>query len=368
MRLCYVLLSPTRGMHQYTSDLAARRCAQGDEVHLVTTSLVVSDRYGPQVQVHTPVALTNTGFSAEGALHLRALPRVAHGIVALDPDLVHLTGPHLWNPLLVDRLHSAGIRVVHTLHDLHPHTGARYGRLLYVWNDSIKRRADHLLVHGRCFRDELVEQGLVASRVTCTLLTHSFLSYGSARVLEEGLPSIEYEPWALFFGRRERYKGLDVLIEAALQAGVHVCIAGQGSLHTATTRLQQPLPDNIESRDHLVGDSEAIDLFRRCGVVVLPYVEASQSALVAAAYFWHKPVIVTRTGALPEYVVEGETGWVVPSGDASALASALKEALSSPARLSEMGRAGRAWWERQRLAEGQALDLMYRAAAGRHAS
>jgi glycosyltransferase involved in cell wall biosynthesis len=49
--------------------------------------------------------------------------------------------------------------------------------------------------------------------------------------------------------------------------------------------------------------------------LVLPYRDATQSALVAHAYFFRKPAIVTRTGALPEYVVEGETGWVVPRAD-----------------------------------------------------
>jgi phosphatidylinositol alpha-1,6-mannosyltransferase len=59
-------------------------------------------------------------------------------------------------------------------------------------------------------------------------------------------------------------------------------------------------------------------------------------------------------------VVEGETGWVVPPGDAAALA----EALGDPARLARMGEAGRAWYERQRRREEQTLQEMY-ARAGR---
>jgi glycosyltransferase involved in cell wall biosynthesis len=114
----------------------------------------------------------------------------------------------------------------------------------------------------------------------------------------------------------------------------------------------------VEIRNWLVGDDEAVDLFRRCGVVVLPYVEASQSALVAAAYFFRKPAIVTRAGALPEYVVHGETGWVIPPGDPQALAATLAAALGDPDRLARMGRAGWAWYERQRRAEFDALQQM----------
>jgi glycosyltransferase involved in cell wall biosynthesis len=122
----------------------------------------------------------------------------------------------------------------------------------------------------------------------------------------------------------------------------------------------------VEVRNRLVGDEEAVELFSRCGLVVLPYVEASQSAQVAAAYFFRKPVIVTCVGALPEYVIEGETGWVLPAEDAQALTDTMQAALQDPARLERMGQAGRAWYDRERKAEGTALQEMYaRVAEGR---
>jgi glycosyltransferase involved in cell wall biosynthesis len=101
--------------------------------------------------------------------------------------------------------------------------------------------------------------------------------------------------------------------------------------------------------------------------VVLPYRDATQSALVGHAYYFRKPVIVTRTGALPEYVVEGETGWVVPPGDPKALAETLREALDDPARLARMGEAGRAWYDRERKAEEMTLQQMYARLAGQGA-
>ena len=79
-----------------------------------------------------------------------------------------------------------------------------------------------------------------------------------------------------------------------------------------------PLPPGVELRDRRIADDEAEALFRSAAVLVLPYRDATQSALVAAAYAFGVPVIVTDVGALPEYVVRcdrpGETGWVVPAG------------------------------------------------------
>ncbi|MBN1180615.1 MAG: glycosyltransferase, partial [Anaerolineae bacterium] len=120
----------------------------------------------------------------------------------------------------------------------------------------------------------------------------------------------------------------------------------------------------VELYDRLIEDDEAIDLFRNCALLVLPYHDATQSALVGAAYAFGKPVIVTRTGALPEYVDEGETGWVVPPGDAQALADCLSQALSDPERLIRMGQNGQAWYNRHRNAEWEALQRLYLKLAG----
>ena len=102
-----------------------------------------------------------------------------------------------------------------------------------------------------------------------------------------------------------------------------------------------------------------MDLFCRCGVLVLPYVDASQSALIAAAYYFRKPVIVTRTGALPEYVVEDVTGHVVEPDHPAGLARCLESMLSDPMKLERMGAAGRAWYEEHRMEEEAALIQVY---------
>ncbi len=366
MRLCYVLLSPTWGMHQYTADLANRMAEADHEVHLVTTRLVPRDRYAPEVVIHTPVDTRDRGFSFHG---LRTAPSVIREALitvrSVRPDIVHITGAHLSNPFLLRGLRRCGLPTVHTLHDLHPHVGSAYGRLLYFWNAWVRREADHLLVHGQRYRQELLTKGVAPSRVTCTPLTHLFLSHARQKEVASSPPSVSYEPFALFLGRLEAYKGLDVLVEAAriaARSGVGVIIAGPGSLQP---HIRRQVPDNVQLHSGLVTDEEAVDLFRRCGLVVLPYIEASQSALAAAAYFFGKPVLVSRVGALPEYVVDGETGWIVPPGDAQALAAAMTKALADPETLRRAGVDGRSWYERERRAEGTALAAMYAGLAHR---
>ncbi len=54
------------------------------------------------------------------------------------------------------------------------------------------------------------------------------------------------------------------------------------------------------------------------------------------------PVIATRITAIPEVVVDGVTGLLVPVDDCVALANALEELLGDPRRAASLGEAGRA--------------------------
>jgi glycosyltransferase involved in cell wall biosynthesis len=298
--------------------------------------------------------------------------------------VVHFNSPHIWNPILLLLLRCARIPTVQTLHDLDPHSGTGYGRLLYAWNNLVVRLATHILVHGQVYRTRLIQQGVPPERITCIPLLHLFLSYDNMQRLQlrenTSMTSDQADaqsdlPFALFFARIEAYKGVDILIEAVrqIEAMAHqasspaselpplrVVIAGEGNLPQSTA---ERLPGNVEIRNRLIKDDEATVLFRNCSVVVLPYIDATQSALIASAYFFGKPVIVTQTGALPEYVINGETGWVIEPRNPQALADCLLTAFSDPARLVRMGEAGRAWYWAQRRIEYSALLTMYRQAA-----
>jgi len=199
---------------------------------------------------------------------------------------------------------------------------------------------------------------LPLDRVTSTPLLHLFIGGAWIGAWSDLAKAVEYQPWALFFGRLKPYKGLEYLMSACAMMGdskaspARVVVAGSGDL---ATLWAGSLPPRLEVHNYLISDEEAMDLFSRCGLLVLPYVDATQSALIAAAYYFRKPVVVTRTGALPEYVEEERTGRIVEPDHPAALARTLEALLSDPDELERMGTAGRAWYESRRAAEEEAL-------------
>jgi len=86
---------------------------------------------------------------------------------------------------------------------------------------------------------------------------------------------------------------------------------------------------------------EAADLF------VHPSLYEGSSLVTLEAMAHGRPVVATMAGGLPDKVQPGVSGWLVPPGDASALAAAISGALGRPERLRTMGAAGRAIVERE---------------------
>ena len=60
-------------------------------------------------------------------------------------------------------------------------------------------------------------------------------------------------------------------------------------------------PERFIVHNEYVSDEKRAELFRRASVVVLPYIEASQSGIIPIAYRFGKPVVATTVGGLPEW-------------------------------------------------------------------
>ena len=92
---------------------------------------------------------------------------------------------------------------------------------------------------------------------------------------------------------------------------------------------------------HWVGFREDVaDVLRLSDLLVLPSIEEPFGRVVIEAMSVGLPVVATASGGVPEIVVEGETGLLVPPGEPGPLAEAIAALLSEPARARALGAAG----------------------------
>lgn len=137
-------------------------------------------------------------------------------------------------------------------------------------------------------------------------------------------------------GRLTRWKGHSVLIEAIARledrTGLRCIMVGGDQGRSAYVReLENEIARlGLQNYIQLAGDCrDMAAAFMLADVVVSTSVEAEAfGRVIVEAQSMGRPVIATDHGAARETVAEKETGWLVPPGDASALAVALREALS----------------------------------------
>ena len=134
------------------------------------------------------------------------------------------------------------------------------------------------------------------------------------------------------------------LVAATARKNVSVKIAADSAwFQTKLDIAEQVLPSNVEVRSY-GGYPGLRRLYRDSACVVVPLypaVHACGYAVIAEAMAMGKPVITTRIAGHSDFVVEGETGFYVPPGDAEALGERLQYLLDRPEVARAMGQQAR---------------------------
>jgi glycogen synthase len=169
-------------------------------------------------------------------------------------------------------------------------------------------------------------------------------------------------PYILAIGRHVTQKGFDVLLRAfaAMTDRSHdLLIAGDGPERTALEGLTRELGLR-ESVKFLgkVDHDQAVRLFAGCSLFVLPSRHEPMGIVNLEAMAAGKAVVASNVGGVPELVLDGQTGLLVPPGDHAALANAISRLIGDPNLASQFGSGGR---KRAKLFSWQALTDQYEA-------
>ena len=153
-------------------------------------------------------------------------------------------------------------------------------------------------------------------------------------------------------GRLAHYKGLDVLIKAVAEStNAELDLVGQGDEAQRLRRLTMTL--GLESRVRFHGalsDAARDALLLASDCLCLPSTDRTESfgIVLLEAMSAGKACVVTDVpgSGMTSVVQAGGTGLIVPPGDSNALASALEKLATNPDLVAELGRQGRARFER----------------------
>jgi glycosyltransferase involved in cell wall biosynthesis len=189
--------------------------------------------------------------------------------------------------------------------------------------------ADGFVVHSQQDRARLLGHFPAATVTVTPLPTYAALGpEGTSAGLPDGIPADR--PLLLFCGFVRPYKGLDVLLDALPavleRRPAHLLVAGEFWRGAEEYRRQIErlgLDEAVTILDTYVPNEDLSGLIRQAQVVVLPYRDATQSAVVQLAFGLGRPVITTNVGGLAEAVIDGQTGLIVPPEDPPALAAAI---------------------------------------------
>ena len=137
--------------------------------------------------------------------------------------------------------------------------------------------------------------------------------------------------YILFFGRIEKYKGVDILLRAfsSSNIGCKLVIAGKGEFEW------KPDSPDIIYIDRYIKDEEIRSMYENARYVVYPYISATQSGVLSVASFFCKPMVLSDIPFFRETVGNSKAAVFFKSNDVMALSEALKAMESADIRMME---------------------------------
>jgi glycosyltransferase involved in cell wall biosynthesis len=274
-------------------------------------------------------------FSAQAARRVRQVLR----------DGAHQLQYLFNNPAIVAGLRAArGLPVRNVTYRGQVGNISRYDPSAYLTH--LNPRVDRIVCVANAVRDSLRQELRDPSKAVTIYKGHDIDWYSDVRAIERetlGLPSDAFL-FVCVATNRPR-KGVPVLLDAISRlpadSPVHLLLVGGGMDGPDIDKLvrENPHRDRIHRFGHR---DDVLALVAAADAAVLPSLRREGlPKTVIEAMALGLPPIVTRTGGSPELIVSGESGWVVPPGEAEALAAAMQKMAGDPGRARRMGAAAK---------------------------
>lgn len=356
------------GAEVHLHEIFSRLAGRGHEVHLLCSGWrgAAAEDAIDGMRVHR--AGTRYSFALAGRAAFRPLAAALRpDIVVEDVNKIPLNLPRMWNgpfALVVPHLFgSTAFREV----------AAPVAALVWAVERAMPSVYAGTAVHAisASTRDDLVARGFRTERIRVI-----YPGVDTAHFAPDASVAREASPAFLYVGRLKRYKQVDVAIRAlpglALSGGrpAKLWIAGSGDDRERLERVARSagVAGDVEFLG-FVSEEKKLELYRRAWAVVLPSLKEGWGITNLEAAGCATPSLAADNSALRESVRDGETGYLVPTGDVAALAGAMRRLIDDAELRQRLGRGARAFaetfsWERTAQESEAHLEAAASARAG----
>ncbi|WP_292466018.1 glycosyltransferase family 4 protein [Methanolobus sp.] len=326
MKICIIELVNNGGMVHYASQLcnSLSRYSTDNKVFLIAPNGINDSLFDSRVVFKKIPSMGRHGYRID---------LIWKYIFEIKPDITHITVIHPFIVPLLRKLKKHSV-LVSTIHDVTLHSDQK-NIILNLISSLISKSSDLVFVHGEKLKQELTTKGILNSNIA--VIPHGDYSF-FGNINHKKVP--EEKNTILFFGRILKYKGIDYLIKAesilsSKLSSFKIIIAGNGDFSQYNAMIKDFT--HFEIINEYIPDEKVSELFQKASVIVLPYIEGSQSGVVPIAYSFKKPVVVTNVGCISDVVIDGVTGFVVQPKDTDGLATAILKILLDNNLRAQMG-------------------------------
>jgi glycosyltransferase involved in cell wall biosynthesis len=334
------------GVEVHTYELSKELSRLGNEVHVFTPRLDKLSFVDKTEEVEGVIVHRLCGLRfMKASLSPYTPPKLKYYFKTEKFEVVH--AQHIFTPLGFQSLATSGLmyprpsRVIGTCHSIS--RGKLEGALYFFMRRQLRRVFN--------LADKLIAVSRAAANVLFPLVSPTKIV-----IIPNGVntklfsphvpPSLQTdEKVVLACGRLVKAKGFDLLVHAAADlrdVEVRFVVVGSGKERENLMRLTKKL--GVEKKFTFLGSvpyEELPGIYASSYVVAVPSRKEAASRVVLEAMASGKPVVVSRTGGIGEFVEDGEWGLFFESENFQDLAQKLSLLLSDEKLALKMGRRGR---------------------------
>ena len=249
--------------------------------------------------------------------------RVIQVLRKIKPDIVHITHFHVWCIFVYLLSPIFKYKIFYGVHDNPFEPKEKPVFLMNFFEKKFVKKADLILTYSNFMKESIKKYVSNKTIEVLPLGIHDDLCPKFEKKFNPNKESLD----VLFFGRLEKYKGIDTLVRACEilkkeHLKVKLTIAGRGKIDKDLENKINEL--GIIFKNYWISNEELCQLIENCDVLVAPYKNATQSGMVSVALAYGVPIIATNVGSFSEYIKDGVNGFLIDVDDYLALAEKIK--------------------------------------------